>query len=343
MYKKFPLSRRLVHIVCIASILLLYAVFVPTSEANDDMTWGVTYSPSQATYLNLDPKEVYRSIISELGAKHIKLHVNWNAIEKNNDQFYFKDLDYYVRYANRNNVELILVVGMKTGRWPECHTPNWMKRVAPEKRDDEILEYLTTIVERYKRVPALKYWHIENEPFYKFGTCPNWYYEYDTSLLESEIKLLKELDPSRKIIVSEPGELSDWTKAAQLADIVGITMYRSNWSSTTETFGDSTYAFLPPSFYQTKATFINSVYQKTVMSIELQSEPWPTVPLRDASLSEQAQTMNPEFFRESIDLATQSGITTYYFWGAEWWYWMKTKHNQPAIWNQAKTLIEESQ
>lgn len=343
MYKKFPLSQWLLRFAIIASIILPYVVSVPTSEANVDMTWGVTYSPSQAEYLNLDPKEVYRSIINELGTRYIKLHINWNSIEKNNNQFNFKDLDYYVRYANQNNVELILVVGMKTGRWPECHTPNWMKRVTAEKRDDEILEYLATIVERYERVPALKYWHIENEPFYKFGTCPDWYYDYDTSLIESEINLVKQLDPSRKIIVSEPGELSDWTKAARLADIVGITMYRSNWSSTTETFGNNTYAFLPPSFYQTKATFINSVYQKPVMSIELQSEPWATVPLRDASLAEQSQTMNPEFFRESINLAIQSGIKDYYFWGAEWWYWMKTKHNQPTIWNEAMTLMGESQ
>jgi hypothetical protein len=120
-------------------------------------------------------------------------------------------------------------------------------------------------------------------------------------------------------------------------------MYRNDWSSTTETLGNNTYAFLPPSFYQTKATFINSAYQKPVMSIELQSEPWPTVPLRDASLAEQAQTMNPEFFRESITLATQSGIKVYYFWGAEWWYWMKTKHSQPTIWNEATTLMEESE
>lgn len=323
-------------------ILLSYFTLTPVTFAQNEMTWGVTYSPSQAEYLNLDPKEVYRSIIHELGAKHIKLHVNWNAIEQKNNQYNFNDLDYYVRYANRNDVELILVIGMKTGRWPECHTPNWMKRVTSIKRDDEILEYLTTIVERYERVPAIKYWQIENEAFYEFGTCPNWYYKFGTSLLKSEIDLVKQLDPSRKIIVSEPGELSDWTKAAQLADIVGITMYRSSWSSTTETFGDNKYSFLSPTFYETKVKFINSEYQKPVMSIELQSEPWPSVPLREASLAEQAETMNPEFFRESINLATQSGITTYYFWGAEWWYSMKTKHNEPTIWNEAKALIAES-
>jgi hypothetical protein len=82
MYKKFPLPRRLVCFVFITSILLSYAVSVPTSEANNNMTWGVTYSLSQAEYLGLDPKVVYQSIIQDLGAKHIKLHVNWNSIEQ---------------------------------------------------------------------------------------------------------------------------------------------------------------------------------------------------------------------------------------------------------------------
>jgi Glycosyl hydrolase family 10 len=326
-------------------VTMLILFFVPFStskaQAENHIAWGVTYSPSQAEYLGLDPKKTYRALIHELGVKRIKLHVNWNVTEPKNNQYDFANLDYYVRQAKRNNIELILVIGMKTGRWPECHTPSWMKKIIPKRRDNEILSYVETIVERYKRVPVVKYWQVENEAFYRFGTCPNWYYEFGTSLIQSEIALVKKIDPSRKIIVSEPGELSDWTKAAKLADIVGITMYRNDWGTTKEIFGTSTYAFLTPEFYASKVAYIDAAYKKPVMSIELQSEPWASKPLREASLSEQAQTMNLGFFRESIALASQSGIDTYYFWGAEWWYWMKVKHTQPDIWNEAKVLFEE--
>ena len=43
--------------------------------------------------------------------------------------------------------------------------------------------------------------------------------------------------------------------------------------------------------------------------------------------------------RENIEFAKQAGLDGYYFWGAEWWYWMKTKHNQPEIWEEARRTL----
>jgi hypothetical protein len=51
--------------------------------------------------------------------------------------------------------------------------------------------------------------------------------------------------------------------------------------------------------------------------------------------------MNPKMFNEGVVFASKTGLGTYYFWGTEWWYWMKTKHNQPEIWNQATKLFKE--
>ena len=39
-----------------------------------------------------------------------------------------------------------------------------------------------------------------------------------------------------------------------------------------------------------------------------------------------------------VDYAKRTGQDTFYLWGAEWWYWMKVKHNQPEIWEEAKKL-----
>ncbi|MEN9920718.1 MAG: hypothetical protein RL538_611 [Candidatus Parcubacteria bacterium] len=341
MPKKRTLTKVLIGSIFLASFFVGYIAWAPASLAEHEITWGVTYSPSQAEYLGLDPKETYQEIIHDLGAKNIKLHINWNATEPENNQYNFENLDYYIRQANRNDVDLILVIGMKTGRWPECHTPNWIHGVAPENREKEILEYVQTLVERYQGVKTVTHWQIENEPFLEFGTCPDWYYDFDTSLVEKEVALVKSLDPSRKVIVSESGELSDWTKAAEAADIVGITMYRNAWNSTTETFGLNPYSFLSPKFYSTKATYIRTAYKKPVISIELQAEPWTEKPLKEASLEAQAQSMNPQMFQEGVAFASKTGLGTYYFWGVEWWYWMKTTHNKPEIWNQARTLFKE--
>lgn len=342
MLNRRTLTKVLISTIFCASFFVGYIAWAPASLAEHVITWGVTYSPSQAEYLGLDPKQTYQAIIKDLDAKHIKLHVNWNVTEPQNNQYNFEDLDFYIRQANRNDVDLILVIGMKTGRWPECHTPDWVHNLPAEQRDDEILEYVQTIVERYERVPAITHWQIENEPFLEFGTCPDWYYEFGTELVEKEIALVKSIDPSRKVIVSESGELSDWTQAAEVADIVGITMYRSAWSESTETFGINPYSFLTPKFYKTKAAYIKAVYNKPVINIELQAEPWASKPLREASLAEQAESMNPTLFRENIAFASQSGLGTYYFWGVEWWYWMKTNHRQPAIWNEAKQLFKDA-
>jgi len=340
-YKKFSLLKQLPQFVCIALTVLLYFAATPTSNANEEMTWGVTFSPSYTEYLDLDPKEVYESIIQDLGAKHIKLHVDWNAIEQKNDQFYFKDLDHYVWYANQHNVELILVLGMKTGRWPECHTPEWVAEVEPEERQAVIVEHALEIVERYKDSKAVQYWQVENEPYLEFGDCPNWYYDISEELVEAHIAAIRAIDPNRQIIVTESGELSSWRKAASVADIVGITTYRSTWNTAEETFGVNPYTFLSPGFYSSKAAFIENVFQKPVINIELQAEPWTSVHLREATLEEQTLSMNPNLFKENVEFAKQTGLGTYYFWGAEWWYWMKTYHNDPAIWELAKSVFAD--
>jgi hypothetical protein len=319
-----------------ATALTLWA---HTLRADEETVWGVDFSESQATYLGLDPLETYHAIIHDLGAKRIKIHINWNATEAVEHQFDFTSLDAEVREAEANNVKLILVVGMKTGRWPECHTPGWFANVTPADRDDEIIRYTTTIVGRYKNSKAVEYWQVENEPFIKFGTCPSWYYKTETSVLAAEVAAVRQMDPSRKIIISDSGELSSWTEAAKVGDIVGITTYRSSWNASQKTFGLNPYTFLSPDFYATKAAVIESYYNKPVISVELQAEPWASKGLAEASLEEQAKSMNPELFAENIAFAKQAGLGGYYFWGAEWWYWMKTKHNQPEIWNQAKELF----
>ena len=323
---------------CIAAPLF---VSIHTSQADNEVSWGVNFSESQAEYLGLDAKEVYKAIIHDLGAKQIKLHINWNSTEKTKNDFDFSSLDYQVSEAEKSNVKLILVIGMKTGRWPECHTPTWFEQVPEDARQEEIVRYVTTIVERYKNSKAVEYWQLENEPFLEFGTCPDWYYKQDTSLLEAEVAAVRAIDTEREIIISESGELSDWTKAASLADIVGVTMYRSSWNETEKTFGLNPYSFLAPEFYSAKAAFINHYYKKPVISIELQAEPWTAKPLGESSLEVQAMSMNPELFKENVEFAKQAKLGSYYFWGAEWWYWMKTKHNQPEIWELAKQLFAE--
>jgi hypothetical protein len=302
------------------------------------ITWGVDFSQSQAEYLKLDWKEAYLAIIKDLGAKNIKLHTNWNWVEGKEDNYFFNDVDWQIKQAEQNNVKIIYVVGMKTGRWPECHIPDWAAGLSEEQQKTKLLEYITAVVQRYKNSKEIVYWQVENEPLFKFGECPSWYYRSD-DFLKTEVALVKSLDPSRQIIISDSGEQSTWFGAAQVGDIVGTTLYRSAWTHLTDTFGFESYSFLNPMTYARKAGIIQKVFGKKVICIELQAEPWASKPFLEAPMDEQEKSMNPEMFNENIEFAKQTGLDKFYLWGVEWWYWLKTEKNQPAIWNEAKQLF----
>ena len=346
-----------IPVVCIFVMIGLFSAYIPQglnffllssqellaptsvqTQLENGTIWGVDFSQSQAEYLQLNWKDTYSAIINDLKVRHIKLHTNWDWVEGEKDQFFFNDIDWQIEQAEQSDVKIIYVVGMKTGRWPECHIPTWAEHLSEEQQQASVLKYITTVVSRYKNSKAIRSWQIENEPLLKFGECPAWYYNND-DFLRKEVALVKSLDPSRSIVVSDSGELSNWLDAASIGNIVGITMYRNRWPSNVRTFGTSSYSFLDPAVYAKKARLIKSSFGKDVIGIELQAEPWASKPLMVAPLQEQIRSMNLDMFKEDITFAKQTGLNEFYFWGVEWWYWMKETKNQPEIWNEAKQLL----
>ncbi len=331
-------------IIFILLVAGFYFFFVGGAQIHDNIIWGVDFSQSQAEYLKLDWKELYSSVIEDLKVENIKLHTNWSWVEGKQDEFYFDDIDWQLQQAKENGVKIIYVIGVKTGRWPECHYPDWLNNLSEQQQKDAALNYIKQVVERYKDNNSIAFWQVENEPLLNFGKCPEWYYK-DDNFLKQEVALVKLLDPSRKIIVSESGELSWWHDVAKIGDIVGVTMYRRAWLDTSSfgfpIDGWDFYATYPvaPILYARKAEIVKNLFNKKTICIELQAEPWAPGPFREVSLSEQAKTMNLDIFKDNIEYAKQTGLDAFYFWGAEWWYWMKTSQNQPEIWNEARELF----
>ncbi|MFH1967845.1 MAG: hypothetical protein ABIJ84_00470 [bacterium] len=334
------------------AILVLFLLFVAGGSAfayffvgkapeQKNITWGVDFSQMQAESLGLNWQEVYLAIINDLGAKNLKLHTQWDWVEGKRDDYYFVDIDWQIKQAEKNGVNIIYVVGIKSGRWPECHVPVWANGLPKQEQQSKILEYIKKVVLRYKDSKAIAYWQVENEPFFKFGECPSWYYD-DGDFLRKEVALVKSLDPSRQIIISDSGEQSSWFDAAKTGDIVGITMYRKVWARVTDGFGFNFNSFLSPVTYWRKALLIKKIFGKDVIGIELQAEPWASKPFYDVPLEEQEKTMNLELFRKNIEYAKETGLDKFYFWGAEWWYWLKQKHNDSDIWNEARELFQNN-
>ncbi len=322
-------------ILIILFLMVLFAIYLftgsPPQEKN--IIWGVNFSQKHAQNLGLNWKETYLALLDDLGIKNLKVAAHWDIIEPEKDKFYFEDLDWQIKEAEGRGGKILLVIGMKTPRWPECHIPDWAKNMSKEEQQERILKLIEKIVLRYQYYLGIKYWQVENESFFPFGECP-W---VDKEFLKKEVALVKSLDTlNRPVIIADSGEGSFWIQAAKIGDIVGTTMYKKVW---VRQIGIYIHYPFPPTFYWRKAEIIKKFFKKEVICVELQAEPWGPKLLYDLSLSEQEKTMNFEQFKRNIEFAKKTGLTEFYLWGGEWWYWMKTKQNQPEIWEEAKKLF----
>jgi hypothetical protein len=49
--------------------------------------------------------------------------------------------------------------------------------------------------------------------------------------------------------------------------------------------------------------------------------------------------MNLTFLQKTVDFAVQTGFDEQYFWGAEWWYYLKKVHSDEEVWDWAKQFF----
>jgi len=330
--KKLKIFFLIISIVLL--ILAYYFFIIAKAKEAENITFGVNFSKEYATFLGLDWRKVYLSLLSDLKVKDIKLLNQWNSIETEKDVFNFEDTDWQLSKASDYGAQIIYVVGMKSGRWPECHLPSWAESLNKTRQQEELLEYIQKTILRYKDNKSIVAWQAENEPFYRFGVCP-W---YDNNFLKEEVALIKRLDPSRPVIISDSGEQSFWLKAASVGDIIGTTMYRKAWVHITDNLGFYIDFPLPAVTYYYKSQIIKSFFNKKVINIELQAEPWVSS-VSDNSLLQEQNSMDVNQFRKNIAYAKKSGFDTFYFWGTEWWYYMKESKNNSLIWDEAKKLF----
>ncbi|MDD4610573.1 MAG: cellulase family glycosylhydrolase [Patescibacteria group bacterium] len=299
-----------------------------------ELSYGLTFSKKQAQNLGLDWKKTYLEILENLGAKKIRLPAYWDEIESNSGQYSFKDLDWQINEAGRYDANIILAVGGRLPRWPECHFPEWAQGLGQTERETKILSYIAKTVEHYRDKPQITAWQIENEPFLThFGECP----KLDKNFLDREISLVKSLD-SRPIIITDSGELSFWIPAAKRADIFGTTMYRDTYSRFLKTY---VHYPITPGFFRFKKNLARIfAHPKDWIVIELEAEPWGPIPYQSMTDAEKSRTMDLTKFRDIIKFSSQTGFKEFYLWGAEWWYWEKTVKNNPVMWEEARKLFE---
>jgi hypothetical protein len=323
----------------LAIVVIIFVVFfvyinLPAKAVTNDVEIGVTFSYIYAEQIGLDWKQAYLAMLDDLKIKNVRLPIYWDRVENEEGKYDFSVIDWQLAEAQKRNVNIILVVGQKVPRWPECYVPKWVgidpSNLPKEKLKEKLLSFEEVVIGRYKNNhPEIARWQVENEPFLDFGICS----KVDTALLDSELEKVRSLDSSRPIVVTDSGELSLWINAAKRADIFGTTMYREVYSVD---MGHWRYP-IGPNFFKAKQGLIKLFAgQDNAIVIELQGEPWVAGWTIDAPVAVQLASMNAEMLTDNVEFAKKTGMKEIYVWGVEWWYYMKTVQNNQTLWDAAK-------
>lgn len=316
----------------LAGLLVIFFVLLnlPGKKSEIVPLFGVTFTPAYAESLGLDWRAAYRDILDDLGVRHFRLSAQWDTIEPIDNTYSFDDLDFQMDEAMRRGADVLLGVGRKLPRWPECHDPAWAKGLAKKERREKILENVRVVVERYKDHPALKRWQVENEVFFPFGICSN---GFDFSLFAQEIELVRSIDARHEIVVTDSGEWTLWIPISLFGDVLGISMYREAWNELLNTHIPFP---INEGWYQLRGRAVAS-WRKSIIVTELQTEPWAEKAIKDMTPEESLKWMPLEKIHDNIRFATRVGFSEVYLWGVEWWYALR-QQGYPEVWDGLKEV-----
>ncbi len=326
----------LLLLIIISSLLLASWIFdlvIRVINPPPKISYGITFSAPYAESLGLNPSEAYRTILSDLGVKEVRIPVYWERVEKEKGKFDFSEVDKLLETSREKNVKVILAIGYRVPRWPECYPPAWAKDLSKEKLKPEILNLIKTSVEHFSKSPEIIAWQVENEPMLQFfGECSI----FGEQFLKEEVSLVKNND-SRPVILTDSGELSLWSSALKIPDQMGTSLYQTVYNPW---FGFVNYPF-PPVLYRLKVFLVPKIYGGTsdIFISELQAEPWITgSPILNTSIEDQIKLFSINDFKGTTEFAANTHIKRQYLWGAEWWYFMKDK-GYPEYWEFAKEIF----
>lgn len=333
--KKFFKGIGLLLASIVILIILLFVYFnLPGQKERQDVLAGITFSYRQAEALGLDWKETYLALLDDMKVREIRLPVYWNMVESQKGVYDYSLVDWQLDEAKKRDARVILTVGQRVPRWPECHIPEWAN-ASDALRKEKLVEFVGKTVERYKTRSEIELWQIENEAFLPFfGECP----KLDVAVLDKELETARIIDPSRQILMSDSGELSTWFSAAGRGDVFGTTMYRDIYKP-----GVGYYRYpIGPNFFKFKEALVRFfTEQKNFYVIELQAEPWGPGWIGSMPLEEQFKTMDETKLVDTFRYAQRVGFPRIYLWGAEWWYFLKEKQHYGAVWEAARGIFSQ--
>jgi hypothetical protein len=315
--------------------ITVLVVMLANKPVPESITYGASFNTFYATELGLDWKITYDALIDELGVRHLRLAAHWPMVEPEAGQYNFTELDYQIARAEEVGASVVLAIGRRLPRWPECHIPAWAQEINIEERNTAQINYMKKVIERYRESSVVIMWQVENEPFlsvFAFEHCG----ELDEDFFAQEISLVRELDPSRPILVTDSGNLGTWSGAFRYGDYFGTSVYVHFWNPDLGQFK----TLLPPWFYRLKEKIMFLWFgERETYLIELSAEPWLLAPISEVPIDVQFTRMNIDKFEDILSYAEKTRYDKQYLWGVEWWYWLHIQ-GQSEMWNRGKKLYQ---
>ena len=330
------LIKFLMALIGLFAVFLLAFLFVGWPTKTPHVTYGMTFSRPYAQELGLDPDKTLQTAVDDIGIRRFRLSAYWKLVEPEEGKFDFKDLDRDIQTVGARGGKVILAVGEKLPRWPECWGPDWWKKLPREEQRQKTLRYIEAVVTRYRDNPAILAWQVENEPHFQYGDCP----APDYLFIRRETEFVHGLDPSREIYTTDSGELSTWLTLGVFVDRLGVSVYRVVRNPV---FGNMNfrYWFVPPYLYKRKAILLRPLGVKQLYVSEFQMEPWSNKSLQETPVNDQLTSMNLTQMQRNFSFAERMGLDAVDFWGIEWWTWMKEKQGHPEFLDAAKQFWSE--
>lgn len=335
--------RRTTTVLVIAIAVLLAGMYSVAqwyinSTKDQPVSLGATFIPDYARFYGLDAEETLIATIDDLGFDRLRLVSYWNKHEAERGVYDFTDLDWQFDIAEEKGVDVTLTLGLRQPRWPECHKPDWATDLPYDEWYPALKDYMQATIERYKDSPVLIDYQLENEFLLEvFGECP----DHNRERLIDEFNFVKELDPTKPIIVSRSNNATpSWPIGEPRADIIGAAVYKRVWDKTvTKRYFEYPlpawyYAFLAGGAKLT--TGVDSILH------ELQAEPWlpDGYDMRTASTEELYKTMDAERLRDRFQYGIDTGMKTIDLWGVEWWYSRKVNDGDDSLWEVAREELQ---
>ncbi len=325
--------------VLVALVLLLtgamygIAQWYIHGEQSKPLEQGVSFIPDYASSLGLDPQQTMDALTG-IGVKHFRLVSYWSDMEPAPGRYDFSQLDWQFQKAEKAHAKVILTLGLRQPRWPECHYPDWVDISKPQSQWQPQLEtFMKKVINRYKDSPSLEKYQLENEYFLKgFGYCPN----MDRQRLVDEYNLVKRADPNHPVVIPRSNNAIGMPVGQPQPDEFSVSVYKRIWEAgITHRY----FEYPMPAWYYGFLAGTQKIFQhKDMMIGELQAEAWPPngKSIQQISLAEQNKSLDAGRLKNRFQFGRATGMREIYLWGAEYWYYRKVVLHDPSLWNVAQ-------